>query len=57
MIIAAGINMPFVGFVAPLTWVTVPLAVLSALAVTAERIAGAVRVEEVLKDLPRSRPG
>jgi hypothetical protein len=56
MIIAAGINMPFVGFLAPLTWVTVPLAVLSALAVTAKHIAGPVRVEEVLKDLPPIPP-
>jgi hypothetical protein len=56
MIIAAGINMPYVGFVAPLTWVTVPLAVLSALAVTAKHIAGPVSVEEVLKDLPPIPP-
>ncbi len=56
MIIAAGINMPFMGFVAPLTWVTVPLAVFSALAVTARHIAGPVRVEEVLRDLPPIPP-
>jgi gluconate:H+ symporter, GntP family len=52
MIIAAGINMPYVGFVAPLVWVTVPLAVCSALALTLKHISGPVDADEVLKDLP-----
>jgi gluconate:H+ symporter, GntP family len=52
MIIAAGINMPYVGFVAPLVWATVPLAVFSALALTLKHISGPVDAEEVLKDLP-----
>ena len=52
MIIAAGINMPYVGFVAPLVWVTVPLAVFSALALTLKHISGPVDADEVLKDLP-----
>jgi hypothetical protein len=56
MIIAAGINMPYVGFLAPLVWVTIPLAVLSALALTLKHIAGPVNVEEVLKDLPPIPP-
>ena len=52
MIIAAGINMPYVGFVAPLVWVTVPLAVFAALALTLKHISGPVDADEVLKDLP-----
>jgi hypothetical protein len=56
MIIAAGINMPYVGFVLPLVWVTIPLAVLSALAMTVKHIAGPVNVDDVLKDLPPIPP-
>jgi hypothetical protein len=56
MIIAAGINMPYVGFVAPLALVTLPLAVFSALALSLRHISGPVDVGTMLKDLPPIPP-
>ncbi|MBI5577838.1 MAG: TRAP transporter large permease [Deltaproteobacteria bacterium] len=52
MIIAAGINMPYVGFVIPLVFVTIPLAVFCALALSLKHISGPVDVDAMLKNLP-----
>jgi len=52
MIIASGINMPYMGFVTPLLIVTIPLAVFSALYLCWGHISGPVDAETILQALP-----
>jgi hypothetical protein len=52
MIIAAGINMPYMGFFIPLAIVTIPAAVFCALFLCTKHITGPVDVPSVMKTLP-----
>jgi gluconate:H+ symporter, GntP family len=55
MIIAAGINMPYVGFIMPLMIVTLPVAVFSALFLCARHVSGPVDAAAILASLPSVR--
>jgi gluconate:H+ symporter, GntP family len=52
MIIAAGVNMPYIGFFTPLLILTVPLAVFSALFLGLPHVAGPLDRDEALRVLP-----
>ncbi len=52
MIIAAGINMPYMGFMMPLLIVTIPVSVFTALFLCAKHISGPINAEHILKMLP-----
>lgn len=52
MIIAAGINMPYMGFFIPLAIVTIPVAVFCALFLCMKHISGPLDATSVLKTLP-----